>query len=171
MSFHPKSITDLRSGVGKRRSGQRSPMTTLARFFGPLDFRLLQQYPPMSGHPYDGLCRVNLLNQFNLICPVQSRRQNFLLCLSGKSSLQAGASNPERGAYRDRHGRGMGCGGRGSVGRARWWQGGSIRPVSDQQRADERRMCGRRSRVVLTPRRRRQVQRRLGRPDRARTKP
>src|SRR5437879_9190565 len=43
MSFHPKSITDLRSGVGKRRSGQRSPMTTLARLFGPLDFRLLQQ--------------------------------------------------------------------------------------------------------------------------------
>ena len=46
MSFHPKSITDLRSSVGKRRSGQRSPMTTLASFFGPLDFRLLQQYLP-----------------------------------------------------------------------------------------------------------------------------
>src|SRR5438552_19201594 len=44
MSFHPKSITDLRSGAGKRRSGQRSPMTTLARFFEPPDFRLLQQY-------------------------------------------------------------------------------------------------------------------------------
>ena len=35
--------------------------------------------------------------------------------------------------------------------------GRALRPVSDHQPADERRMCGRRSRVVLTPRRRRQV--------------
>jgi hypothetical protein len=41
------------------------------------------------------------------------------------------------GAYRDRHGRGAGCGGRGSVGRAMGWQGG-FRPVSDQRRADDR---------------------------------
>ena len=30
---------------------------------------------------------------------------------------------PHRGAYRDRHGRGEGCGGRGSVLRAMGWQG------------------------------------------------
>jgi hypothetical protein len=34
------------------------------------------------------------------------------------------AVSPHRGAYRDRHGRGAGCGGRGSVGRATGWQGG-----------------------------------------------
>jgi hypothetical protein len=52
--------------------------------------------------------------------------------------------------------RGVECGGRGSVLRATGSQGG-LRSVSDQQRADER-CCGvRRSRVVLTPRRWRQV--------------
>src|SRR5712664_407485 len=34
------------------------------------------------------------------------------------------AVSPTTGAYRDRHGRGMGCGGRGSVRRATWLQGG-----------------------------------------------
>ncbi len=57
---------------------------------------------------------------------------------------------PLRGAYRDRHGRGVGCGGRGSVLRATGSQGG-FRPVSDQQRADEGCCSVRRSRVVLTP--------------------
>jgi hypothetical protein len=52
--------------------------------------------------------------------------------------------------------RGVECGGRGSVLRATGLQGG-LRLVSDQQRADERRCSVRRSRVVLTPRRRRQV--------------
>ncbi len=36
-----------------------------------------------------------------------------------KSSLELTSSHPTRGAYHDRHGRGVGCGGRGSVG-ARW---------------------------------------------------
>ena len=36
-----------------------------------------------------------------------------------KSHLELSSSHPTRGAYRDRHGRGVGCGGRGSVG-ARW---------------------------------------------------
>jgi hypothetical protein len=48
------------------------------------------------------------------------------------------AVSSHRGAYRDRHGRGARCDGRGSV-------------------ADERRRRGRRSRVVLAPRRWRQV--------------
>jgi hypothetical protein len=38
-----------------------------------------------------------------------------------------------RGAYRDRHGRGMGCGGRGSVLRATGLQGGFFESVSDQR--------------------------------------
>src|SRR6267154_4957194 len=38
-----------------------------------------------------------------------------------------------RGAYRDRHGRGMGCGGRGSVLRAKGLQGGFFESVSDQR--------------------------------------
>jgi hypothetical protein len=58
---------------------------------------------------------------------------------------------PLRGAYRDRHGRGMGCGGRGSVLRATGLQGGLYaceRLPSERTRDD----CSvRRSRVVLTP--------------------
>ncbi len=60
---------------------------------------------------------------------------------------------PQRGAYHDRQLRGVGCGGRGSVLRATGLQGRSMRFVSDQQHADERRCCVRRSRVVLTLRR------------------
>src|SRR5882724_5899205 len=41
-----------------------------------------------------------------------------------KSDLELFASHPTRGAYHDRHGRGEGCGGRGSVLRATGSQGG-----------------------------------------------
>ena len=46
---------------------------------------------------------------------------------------------------------------------------GSYGPVSDQQHADERCCCGRQNRVVLTPRRWRQVLWKASRPDRVRT--
>ena len=49
-----------------------------------------------------------------------------------------------------------------------WSQGGPFGLVSDSQHADERRCCGRRSRVVLTPRRWRQVGGDFCEPDRAR---
>src|SRR6266568_5871991 len=41
-----------------------------------------------------------------------------------KSSLEPFASHPTRGAFRERHGRGVECGGRGSVLRATGSQGG-----------------------------------------------
>ena len=41
-----------------------------------------------------------------------------------KSHLELFVSHPTRGAYRDRHERGVGCGGRGSVLRATGLQGG-----------------------------------------------
>ena len=41
-----------------------------------------------------------------------------------KSDLELSPSHPTRGAYHDRHGRGEGCGGRGSVLRAMGLQGG-----------------------------------------------
>jgi hypothetical protein len=41
-----------------------------------------------------------------------------------KSLLELWLSHPTRGAYHDRHGRGEGCGGRGSVLRATGLQGG-----------------------------------------------
>ena len=67
----------------------------------------------------------DLLSRINLICPdgqishsaVQSCFQKYFHSrLTQISSRPLAVSSP-RGAYRDRHGRGMGCGGRGSVGR------------------------------------------------------
>jgi hypothetical protein len=42
-----------------------------------------------------------------------------------KSHLELSHPTPQRGAYHDRHERGVGCGGRGSVLRAMGLQGGS----------------------------------------------
>jgi hypothetical protein len=95
--------------------------------------------------------------------------KNIPLFTSLKSALQPAPSRPTRGAYRDRHGRGVGCGGRGSVGRVTRSQGG-LWPVSDRRHADERRMRGRRSRVVLAPVAGVKLAE-ASRPDRARTKP
>jgi hypothetical protein len=57
--------------------------------------------------------------RFSVICPVQSHSEKYSISVFPKSILQAVPSRPTGGAYRDRHGRGMRCGGRGSVGRAR----------------------------------------------------
>jgi hypothetical protein len=70
--------------------------------------------------------------------PVQPSVQKYSDFPKPKSNLYPSLSRPTGGAYRDRHLRGAGCGGRKRV-------------------ADERRASGRRSRVVLTPRRWRQV--------------
>jgi hypothetical protein len=95
---------------------------------------------------------------------------------------------PHRGAYHDRHLRGTGCDGRDSVGRATGSQGGCCRERSAgartngaanrlRQNSPDRTRSGktfgadgrgRRSRVVLAPRRWRQVLWRCIRPNRAR---
>jgi hypothetical protein len=62
-----------------------------------------------------------------------------------------------RGVSRSSRTRGAGRGGRGSVLRATGSQGGFFESVNDHQHADERCCCGRQNRVVLTPRRQRQV--------------
>src|SRR6267378_8679389 len=83
--------------------------------------------------------------------------KNISVSIHPKSLLELFASHPERGAYHDRHE---------TRGGMRWTRqrfardgiAGQIeRFVSGQQHADERCCCGRRSRVVLTPRRWRQV--------------
>jgi hypothetical protein len=52
ISFHPKSIRDLRSGVEKQHSGGEVQRPTFARFSGSLGFRLLQQYLPKADIGY-----------------------------------------------------------------------------------------------------------------------
>ena len=81
----------------------------------------------------------NFLSPINVIWAVQSHSKNILIFRNGKSLLYPPPSCPTGGAARDRHGRGTGCGGR-----------------KGRQRRG-RFSCGRRSRVVLTPRRWRQV--------------
>jgi hypothetical protein len=60
---------------------------------------------------------------------VKPRIKNIPLPPLAKSPLSLRPSTPARGAYRDRHGRGVGCGGRSGVGRDRGRRAGS--PVSD----------------------------------------
>src|ERR1700694_4747378 len=68
--------------------------------------------------------------QSSVICPsgglltgvsslISDFPKNISVPTHPKSNLQLSSSHPTRGAYHDRHGRGEGCGGRGSVG-ARW---------------------------------------------------
>jgi hypothetical protein len=52
---HPKSTRDLRSGVEKQHSGEEVQRSTFSKFFGSLDFRLLQQYPAESGSKFRAL--------------------------------------------------------------------------------------------------------------------
>src|SRR6266702_3485277 len=69
-----------------------------------------------------------LLASSEVICPSGSFLTGLSSLISGfpknisvpthpKSDLELFASHPTGGAYHDRHGRGEGCGGRGSVGR------------------------------------------------------
>src|ERR1700730_7027631 len=84
--------------------------------------------------------------------------KNILVPTSPKSHLELFASHPTTGAYHDRHEtRGGMLWTRQRF--ARYGIAGRVgeRPVSDQQRSDERCCSVRRSRVVLTPRRWRQV--------------
>src|SRR4029434_7833662 len=50
-----KSITDLRSGVERRRGSREVQRSTFARFLGLFDFRLLQPYRPGADIEY-GRC-------------------------------------------------------------------------------------------------------------------
>jgi hypothetical protein len=61
----------------------------------------------------------HLLNQFNLMLAVQSCLQKYFRSRLTQIKSITRAIPSHRGAARDRHGRGAGCGGRGSVGHAR----------------------------------------------------
>jgi hypothetical protein len=76
-----------------------------------------------------------------------------------ETSLEAAPSRPGRGAYASSRTLGTGCGGRGSVGALEIAGRASARERLDGARTNDA-CSGRRSRVVLTPRRWRQVLRR-----------
>jgi hypothetical protein len=75
----------------------------------------------------------NLPSDFKMIWVVQSLSQKYFAFAVGQiSATSSPRPFPARGAYRDRHGRGMGCGGRGSVGAQFVHRAAS---VSEQRRA------------------------------------
>jgi hypothetical protein len=81
--------------------------------------------------------KFNLRSDFNVIWVVQSPRKKYFAGPVGQiSATSSPRPFPARGAYRDRHERGRGCGGRGSVG-AQVFAGRSS--VSEHSAQDERR--------------------------------
>jgi hypothetical protein len=66
----------------------------------------------------------NLPSNSNVIWPVQTSREKYSASAVGQISGLSPPVSPKRGAGRDRHERGLRCGGRGSVGRAKELQGG-----------------------------------------------
>jgi hypothetical protein len=114
---------------------------------------------PRAGH--ERICSLRRL----VICPsgVWMKRLSSPICKnislhpSGKSSLQIRAIPPHhRGVSRSSRTRGADAVDAAAFCAQRDRRAGD-EPVSDRQHADERRCCVRRSRVVLTPRRWRQV--------------
>ena len=74
-------------------------------------------------------------NQSSQQKPVQpSRKKYFAFAVGQISTTSSPRPFPARGAYRDRHERGMGCGGRGSVG-AQGDRRADLRSVSGSRRA------------------------------------
>jgi hypothetical protein len=61
---------------------------------------------------------INFSNDSNVICPVQTSREKYSASAVGQISGFSPPVSPKRGAGRDRHERGLRCGGRGSVERA-----------------------------------------------------
>jgi hypothetical protein len=86
----------------------------------------LRKPPVLTARPAQVICPSGgfLTGLSSLISDFQ---KNISVPTHPKSHLELFASHPTRGAYHDRHGRGVGCGGRGSVLRATGSQGGLTR--------------------------------------------
>jgi hypothetical protein len=59
--------------------------------------------------------KTNFASRFNVIWPVQSPRKKYFASVFQKSVSCFSPSRPDRGAFRDRHERWVGCGGRDDV--------------------------------------------------------
>ena len=95
----------------------------------------LPEGPPCRARRKPGISTLRIERLGPLICPsgglstgvsslISDFPKDILVPNPPKSHLELLASHPTRGAYRDRHGRGVGCDGRGSVLRATGSQGG-----------------------------------------------
>jgi hypothetical protein len=76
----------------------------------PFLARLTSDDPPLAGAIF--------CNDFKVICPIQPRLQKDFRSRLTQISSRSSAVPPTEGWIASRHERGMGCGGRGSVGAA-----------------------------------------------------
>src|SRR5216683_2277992 len=166
---------DPLASPGGRRTASGDAIASVARMSDAIDGRHEKKAPAcrVSAEIMTGdRCAWRKNSPLGSVCFYQSSPlcKNISVFAHPKSPLSLSPSHPTRGAYHDRHGR------RGGM---RWTRqrfardgiaGWVERLVSDIRHADERRFRGRQNRVVLTPRRWRQVSRSLSRPDRAVTK-
>ena len=95
---------------------------------------------PLSSKLATAACPTDLPDGLFLRWAVQSHLQKYFAFPPTQITSYPPSSRPTGGAYRDRHGRGMRCGGRGSVGRAMGSQGGLI-SVSEHLGTRRRRRC------------------------------
>jgi hypothetical protein len=86
----------------------------------------INDYAPLAGPSMKAVILPD--GQIKKSCPALPKK--IFLFSFDPNHPHIDAVSPHRGAYRDRHGRGMGCGGRGSVGAKRQSQGRL--PVSER---------------------------------------
>ncbi len=120
----------LPHGIGRRRDAMKEAATETALLcrLGLQAFREPVGSPNLDHVPIDTLlCLIDrICIAHRLICPTgclvnfvsSPVSKNISLRRLVETDLLIPLSRPSRGAYRDRHERGAGCGGRGGAGRA-----------------------------------------------------
>src|SRR6266700_1432163 len=101
-----------------------NPSYVLNLLLEPCSFAFMRKPTVLTARSVQVICPSGSLLK-GLSSLISGFPKNISVAAHPKSSLERFASHPTRGAYRDRHGRGEGCGGRGSVlramdGRAGW---------------------------------------------------
>jgi hypothetical protein len=132
--LHQTRLTNLQRGHSvprTQRSAQRCAVeprsTLLLSLWVPALRSNVKDAAPRPGHernllsPACGDLPVGRLSDRAVYPPLQ---KYFASPVRANHLYKFAPSHPTRGAYHDRHERGVGCGGRGSVLRAMGWQGG-----------------------------------------------
>jgi len=111
------------SAVARRANAEGGSDTHQLHFVEVMDFAQAQRIQRIDDKTAQVICPSGgLLTGLSSL--ISDFPKNISVPTHPKSDLELFASHPTRGAYHDRHGRGVECGGRGSVLRAMGLQGG-----------------------------------------------
>ena len=111
------------SAVARRANAEGGSDTHQLHFVEVMDFAQAQRIQRIDDKTAQVICPSGgLLTGLSSL--ISDFPKNISVPTPPKSDLELFASHPTRGAYHDRHGRGVECGGRGSVLRAKGLQGG-----------------------------------------------